>query len=786
MASARAESSLKLSTPVTDLPGVGPRRAQLLGRLGLRTVSDLIQHLPLRYERQFAEGTINDLPMEGIGTARGTVVATRLIPGGRKSRFQATLQDHSATLALIWFNGGYLRGKIHPGMLLRVQGKVTAFNGYPQMVNPHWEELSGATGGLPASACDPSHGVTGRTPRVPAPGATGGLPASACAPASDIDGPPRLGDRLRPVYPATEDLPSTVIEQLIAGILQAALPQIVDPLPEPFIRARAMPVLSDCYRMIHQPANEDEAGTARRRLAFNELLLLQLGIGLKRHYNQTKLAAPALRWSSAIDEHIRGRFPFALTPAQDRAVAEIRRDLQQPHPMNRLLQGDVGSGKTVVALYALLLAVANRKQGAIMTPTELLAEQHFSSISRMLQGSNVRLVLLTGSSGASGSADRAALLAQIESRASGGADIVIGTQALLTETVRFKDLAVVVVDEQHRFGVMQRAEFRDRGGKEGSDSAHQTSNITHPTSPPPHLTKSPHSLIMTATPIPRTLSLTVFGDLDISTIDTLPPGRTPITTRVVGQDKADQVYDYLAKQVKKGRQAYIVVPTIDSGGESGGESGGAVGHESLAQLKNLRAHAKMLRERFFAGIEVAEVHGQLKNRARETIMDDFRGGKARVLVATTVIEVGVDVPNATLMVVEHAERFGLAQLHQLRGRIGRGTDGTPSLCVFIAEPTTDEASRRMAAIGGTTDGFKIAEQDLAIRGMGEFFGTRQHGLPPLRAAQIPGDIDLLRLAKTDAHDIIRLDADLVSPANQRLRKVLTQQYGEALGLIDVG
>jgi ATP-dependent DNA helicase RecG len=466
-----------------------------------------------------------------------------------------------------------------------------------------------------------------------------------------------------------------------------------------------------------------------------------------------------------------------LTGAQDHAVAEIVADLRQARPMNRLLQGDVGSGKTVVALYALLLAVADRRQGALMAPTELLAEQHYLSISRMLKGSTVRLVLLTSGQAGAGSAERAAILHKIES---GEADIVIGTQALLTESVRFKDLAVAVVDEQHRFGVVQRAVLRARAAGTESAAAGGTGGTGGSGGAGGGRLPAAHCLVMTATPIPRTLSLTVFGDLDVSTIDKLPPGRTPIATRVVGQDKADEVYRYVATLVAKGRQAYVVVPTIDAGGQAFG------GPESVSQLKNLRSHAALLRQRYFPGIAVAEMHGRLKRQTRGHIMERFRLGQVRVLVATTVIEVGVDVPNATVLVVEHAERFGLAQLHQLRGRVGRSSDGTRSVCVFIAEPNTDESRRRLEALAASTDGFKIAEQDLAIRGMGEFFGTRQHGLAPLRVARIPEDMDLLKLARHDAQTIVDGDPTLSDPSHERLHKVLVRQYGDALGLIDVG
>jgi len=698
------DQDVRLSTWIADLDRVGKRRAERFGRLGLKTVSDLIRHLPMRYEQQWAQSAIEDLMVDGVGTARGTVVAVRYVrsPGRGRSggRFEATLQDHSATLSLTWFNAGYLRKQLHAGMEISVQGKVAMYNEYPQMVNARWQTI-------------------------------------------EEDQPvPDQDDKLRPIYPATDGLPSYVIEQLISQVLERVGDQLSDPLPDELVKRHHMLSLPQAFQMAHVPASEDDAAAARRRLAYNELLLIQLGIAIKRQYNLTQLKAPALHWSQAIDEHIRGRFGFELTEAQNHVIKEIAADLQRTHPMNRLLQGDVGAGKTVVALYALLMAVADRKQAALMAPTELLAEQHSLSISRMLEGTNVRTALLTSTS-PDGKEVREAIRA-------GDVDLVIGTHSLLTEKVQFKDLAVVVVDEQHRFGVLQRAILRDAGG-------------------------CPHYLVMTATPIPRTLSLTVFGDLDVSTIDKLPPGRTPITTRVVGEDKSDEVYRYVAKRLKQGRQAYVVVPTIDEKGQ-----------ERVSRLKSVNQHAKRLQDKYFGEFKVATMHGRMKRKTRASIMNRFREGEIDVLVATTVIEVGVDVPNSTLMVVEHAERFGLAQLHQLRGRIGRDTQGHKSVCVLIGEPKTPDSAHRLAAIAQTTDGFRIAEHDLEIRGMGDFFGTRQHGMPALRVANIVKDMDLLQLAKRDATALIESDPTLAGKEHQLLRKILIRQYGDALGLIDVG
>jgi len=710
--------------PVDDLPGIGKGRAAALRRLEIFSVTDLLRHTPMRYEKEAAEGIIADLPTDGktVGSARGQVVACRWVSPtgyGKKGRFEATLKDDSdgvgasggRTLMLVWFNAGYLRDKISPGLMLRVQGKAKMFGDYPQMVSAKWEALD------------------------------------------EDDEPEAAHERLRPVYPATENFNSVRIERLLDDVLPWALPMVSDPLPGELLEHHNMPTLAEALRMIHRPADAEEPKAARRRLAFNELLLLQLGIAMRAAEVERHFVAPALKHSEAIDQHIRGRFPFELTETQSKAVGEIAADLSRDRPMNRMLQGDVGAGKTVVALYALLMAVADRKQGALMAPTELLAEQHYLSISNMLAETNVRVALLTGKQ-----------REDLDAVASGEADLVVGTHALLSKSVSFHDLAVVVIDEQHRFGVMQRASLRQSSEADAQGRE-----------------RVPHTLVMTATPIPRTLSLTLLGDLDNTTLTGLPPGRTPIQNRVVGPEQAEDVYRYVRTRLERGEQAYVVVPAIDAVGAPTGDSG-----ESAKVLKSVNALAKTLQERFFDGYTVGTVHGRLKRETRQKVMDKFRAGKVDVLVATTVIEVGVDVPNATVMVIEHAERFGLAQLHQLRGRVGRGDQGRRSLCVFITEPTTDDALSRMDAIASTNDGFKVAELDLQIRGMGEILGTKQSGLPPMKQARIPEDIELLQLAKRDAKAMIADDPELREARHEKLRKVLMLQYGPALGLVDVG
>ena len=738
-------AELKPGSPVSAIPGVSKNRATLLRKLDIHTVSDLLRHEPLRYQFEAAETKVADLTVDAIGQARGRLEAVRWVGspyGGRgrgpKGRFEATLVDDTDTLRLTWFNAGYLRDKLHAGDHVRVKGKVTLYNNYAQMANPDWERLP------PPEA--PPEGEPGEADE-----ASDDPPDSAPSPEAD--------ERHRPIYPATRGLPSATIERLIQQVLPVALPQLQDPLPAELLTHHNMPGIAEAIRMLHRPEDEDEPKTARRRLAYNELLLLQLGVAVRRAFVEHRLAAPALRHDDALDRHINDRLPFTLTAAQRRVVGEIAGDLTKAWPMNRLLQGDVGSGKTAVAVYAMLLAVANRKQAALLAPTELLARQHLLSLEQMLEGSSVRMALLTGSMKA---AERKAVL---QKAVDGELDIVVGTHALLSEAEKLPQLALAVIDEQHRFGVRQRAAMRVTLGdpRQKHEAPQDGRSVV------------PHQLVMTATPIPRTLSLTLLGDLDVSTIDELPPGRTPVTTRVVGPEQRDTVYDYVKGRLAKGEQAYVVVPAIEA--NEGGNGG---------ELKSVTEHVEHLRERFGRELVVEAVHGRMDAGALAAVMGRFRRGEVAALVATTVIEVGVDVPAATVMVVEHAERFGLAQLHQLRGRVGRGRTGGKPLCVLIAEPTTDDASARMAAIRDTRDGFQIAEQDLAIRGMGELLGTRQSGAPPLKTARLPDDTDLLQLARRDAKRIVADDPALAKDKWTRLRKLLTREYGEALGLVDVG
>lgn len=717
-------AAVPLTTPLSAVRGIGPSRAAALQDLGVRNVGQLLAYLPSRHERLEAETPIAALAVGTVGSARGLVTATRTVMRRPSPRFEAVLIDDSGRLDLAFFNALYMRERIQPGVRLRVQGKVQRYGPGLRMSNPQVEVL----------------------PDLP------------------DEQPDSRAARLRPVYPATERITSAQIERCVRAVLPSA-ELIEDHLPADFRDQRRLPDLATAYRLIHDPPDEEHAAAARRRLAFDELFLLQTALALKRAQRLGTRRAPALRWSPAIDRAIRARLPFPLTPAQDRVVREIAEDLSKPEPANRLIQGDVGSGKTVVALYAMLQAAASGAQAALMAPTELLAEQHARAIGALLKDSAVRCALLTGSVP---DAERAVILAALER---GQIDLLIGTHALLTEAVRFRTLGVAIIDEQHRFGVHQRAALRAKG--DDRDSA-------------------AHTLVMTATPIPRTLALTLFGDLDVSTIDQLPPGRSPVTTRVLPPERRREVYAFVRARLDRGEQAYIVAPAIEGDDDARGllitpaPAPASATPDSPAPAPSLRSVTDLERELAagpLRGKRLAALHARMKPADRERVMADFRAGRLDALVSTTIIEVGVDVPNATVMVVEDADRFGLAQLHQLRGRVGRGS--RRSACLLIARPLTDDAAERLKVIASTTDGFRLAEKDLEIRGFGEVIGLRQSGMPPFRVANLATDLDLLTLARRDALDWIRRSPALDHPADALLRRRLLKAHGPWLGLGDV-
>lgn len=717
-----------LRRPVSSLPGVGPRRAEALARLGVRAVADLLVHVPFRYETRRNIETIASagalIGADGKSPEHvvviGEIAAVR-VARGRRVRVEATLEDETGTLSLTFFNAAWLAGRLNPGRRIRCTGRVERSGRMLRMTNPRWEpvETGGGDAAPPAAvATAPTEG----TPEVP----------------PDAEAPGRA--TLVPVYPATESLPSRAVSDLVGAALEVALPVLEDHLPAAYRTERDLPALADAIRMVHRPKDAAEARAGRRRLAFDELLLLQLAVAIRRRERLRLLSAPPMPRTPEIEARITARLPFRYTEEQARVVEEIAADLARGVPMNRLLQGDVGSGKTVVALDAMLVAAAAGRQSALVAPTELLAEQHHASIGRMLAGADLRVELLTGSLGAAARRERLAALAD------GGIDLVIGTHALLGDDVQFHRLGLAVLDEQHRFGVHQRAVLRERSG----DGL------------------SPHILVMTATPIPRTLALTVYGDLDVSSIRGLPPGRKGTATRVMPFSRAGEVWAHLAERVGRGERGYVVVPVIDD----------------APDLPGVEARRAALATGPLAGARLEVVHGRMTSEERQAVMDRFRDGEADVLIATTVIEVGVDVPEATTIVIEHADRFGLSQLHQLRGRVGRGDHR--GLCVLIADPVTDDGHRRLEAIRSTTDGFRIAEADLEIRGPGEVFGTRQSGIAPFRVADLTRDAALLRTARRDADAWIERSPDLDRPEESMLRARVRRRHGRMLGIGDVG
>ncbi len=712
--SIHAQESIELRTPLALVPGIARATAEALSvGLGVSNVGRLVAHLPSRHELQEAEATVPEIVPGRIVSVRGEVTATSVWPRGARPRIEAVLHDGFGRLELMWFNMLYLREKIKPGVRLWVQGKAVKRGSGIQIVNPRHMVL------------DPEQ-----------------------------DEPGLRSARVRPVYPASEQVKSWQIEKVMGLVLPAALPLIEDHLTAEYRSARGLPLLADAYRMMHQPSGEDEVLVGRRRLAYDEFLLLQLGVHMKRVHLRDTMRAPALAWNEGIDREIRGRFPFTLTASQDKVVAELSADLAKATPTNRLIQGDVGSGKTIVALYAMLMAVASGKQAALMAPTELLAEQHHANISRLLKNSGIRVELLTG---AMDPLDRERVVSGL---ADGRVHLAIGTHALITESVKFQSLAVAIIDEQHRFGVHQRAELRAKGTGTG------------------FMAVTPHVVVMTATPIPRTMAITLFGDLDISIIEGLPPGRKPVKTKVVASEKRADVYAALMKRLEKGERAYVVVPTI--GDE---ESVGATSYED-GELLSVRSVVRELEAGPLKGKRIAALHGRLRRQTRDAVMERFRAGLIDVLVATTVIEVGVDVAEATVMVVEHADRFGLAQLHQLRGRVGRGSK--ESACYLIGDATTEGAIARLQVMEKSNDGFVLAEKDFEIRGPGELFGTKQSGLPPFKVADLIRDRELLGMARRDAAEWVAKSPTLSRPEEALVKRRLLKAYGESLGLVDVG
>ncbi|HKX16859.1 MAG TPA: ATP-dependent DNA helicase RecG [bacterium] len=699
-APARETVPPSLDTPLRYLSGVGPKRAERLEEgLGLRTVADLLYRPPRRVEDRRTLRQIYDLVHGGIETVEGTVGSIRAFRVRRRRNFvivRAAITDGSGVLHVVWYNQGYIVRQLPAGARVILHGRVQRQGGEIQMIAPEFEVLEPGEDTLHAG-------------------------------------------RIVPVYGATEGVTQRVLRTMVMRALDEHAPAAQEWLPDGLRERYAFPPVAAALRSLHFPETEDEQRTARERLAYEELLLFQT---LMLQHKQARQREPkGIRYGGAAPllERFEARLPYRLTRAQRRVVNEIARDMNAPHPMNRLLQGDVGSGKTVVAAEALLRCIGGGAQGALMAPTEILAGQHYLTLKELLEPIGVTVVLLIGGLSRTGRAEALDLIR------GGGADLVIGTHALIEEDVSFSRLGLVVVDEQHRFGVAQRAALRGKGTR-------------------------PDVLVMTATPIPRTLALSLYGDLDVSILDEMPPGRTPIKTLVRSSASRPQIYAWVAGQVREGRQAYVVCPLIEE--------------SDKLQVEAAAGLAERLQAGPLAGLRVGLLHGRMKVDDRDKTMHALREGSIDVLVATTVIEVGIDVANATVMVIEDADRFGLSQLHQLRGRVGRGQHA--SYCVLVGDPKTEDGGLRLEAMHQTADGFEIAQRDLELRGIGELLGEtgrealRQHGLRgDLKIADLVRDREWLERARTDAAAMLVKDPALRQPAHRPVAEALRARFGAA-------
>jgi len=708
-AEASYNSALRLDDPIHALRGVSRPYAQKLERLGMRTVGDLLYHFPHRYNDYSAVRSISQLAVgeeQTVIATVWTVAATTL--GGRKAT-EAVVSDNTGTLRLVWWGQTHVARQLRPRMQAAFSGRVTVFRGQVQMENPEWEPID-------------QESVNTR--------------------------------RLVPVYPSTEGLSQRFLRRLVRQALDSCADQVPEVLPAELRQRLQLLPIAEALRQVHFPDSRHQMEEARRRLAFEELLTVQLLVVRRRLEWQRGAEAPVLSLPEEVLEGFVSSLPFQLTGAQRRAIADVLSDLARPVPMIRLLEGDVGSGKTVVAAAALLASAWSGWQGAIMAPTEILAEQHFRTLCRLFgaQGDGpsqdgpwfelagpgyavacpvylerpLRIGLLIG-------ALRPGEKAQVQTAlARGEIDIVVGTHALIQEHVQFARLGLAVIDEQHRFGVVQRAALREKG-------------------------RSPHVLVMTATPIPRTLALTLYGDLDVTVLDEMPPGRPPVKTYRLRPNQRQQAYEFIRRQVRQGRQAYIVCPLIEES-------------EAVAARAAEAEYERLSRE-VFPDLRLGLMHGRMPPRERDETMRRFRDGELDILVTTTVVEVGVDVPNATVILIEAADRFGLAQLHQLRGRVRRSQH--QSFCLLLSENRSEEAQERLRILETVHDGFRLAEEDLRLRGPGEYFGVRQSGMPDLKVASIT-DTPLIELARKEATRILESDPDLSRPEHRHLRQRLSR------------
>ena len=707
---------LPLDTPLQFLKGVGPRRAADLQRAGLATVEDLLYRFPIRYEDRGSFQTIASLRPGQSASVAGEIVSVGLRPT-RRPRFkilEVLIRDATGSMRAVFFNQGFLSDVFHPHQRLILFGRLELTTHGLQLQNPQYELLRS----------DPE--------------AAAAAPPQESAPDDDT----LHTGRIVPVYEKTGSLTTKMQRAIVHQVLSQLPPDLPDAVPAEVLARQQLVGRREALAEAHFPA----AGTAiddlnafrtpaQRRLIFEEFFLFQIGLVLRRRRADAERKPRSIVVTDAVRESARRVLPFKLTGDQKKVIAEIITDMKRPQPMNRLLQGDVGSGKTIVALLAALVAMENGFQVAFMAPTEILAEQHFITIRRLLEPSRFRVTLLTGATPAR---KRRELQAEL---AGGSIHLAVGTHALVQDPVGFRELGLVVIDEQHRFGVLQRATLRAKG-------------------------MHPDVLVMTATPIPRSLALTTYGDLDVSIMREMPPGRFPIRTVAKPEGRRDEIYDFIRRQVADGRQAYVIYPLVEE--------------SEKVDLKAATEMADHLAQDIFPDLRVALLHGRMPSDAKERVMGAFGRGEFDILVSTTVVEVGVDVANASLMLVEHAERFGLSQLHQLRGRVGRGPH--QSFCVLLYQyPITDQGRARLKALTDSSDGFEIAERDLELRGPGDFFGTRQSGMPTLRVGDLVRDHQLMEAARGEA--AAALDDVRQSEA---LTAFVRSSWEQRFGLVGVG
>ena len=675
------------SVPIRYLRGVGPRRSEALEKLGVRTLHDLFYLFPRRYEDRTQFKKIGELaPTESV-TLRGEVLTFGLRPIRPRPIFEMGVGDDTGMIHAVWFNQAYLKNQFSVGMKVILSGRVELYQGRLQMSSPDYEIVE-----------------------------------------SEEENPLHMG-RIVPIYPLTEGLYQRALRVVMKEGLDHHLEkEIQDFLPPDVKGVRGLLDLPEALREIHFPSAFARMEAAKKRIVFDEFFLFEMELLQRLKLQREKQSAPVLACPEVEFETFKHSLPFSLTADQERAIQEIREDLAHPSAMSRLLQGEVGSGKTLVATLGLFVATRAGHQGAFLVPTEILAEQHARTLSRFLNPFAIRVELLTASTA---SEKRQEILSRLRD---GKLSVLVGTHALLQETVQFRSLGLVVIDEQHKFGVLQRSLLL-------------------------HSTPRPHQLVMTATPIPRTLALTLYGDLEVSTLKELPAGRRLVKTFWITREKQPEVLRHIWERVEKGEQAYLVFPTIDE-----------TERDDLYAAR--QEYGRLSREEF-QGLRLGLVHGRLAGEEREKIMRGFREGKIQVLIATSVIEVGVDNPNASIMVIENAERFGLSQLHQLRGRVGRGQK--ESSCFLFGEPKTEEGKRRLRILTKTNDGFVIAEEDLRLRGPGELLGLRQSGEPYFRMADLNSDGEILLAARQAALDILKEDARLSAPEWERLRRELARR-----------